>query len=90
MNSSALVSLTLFSILLTGCNAVTLMQSKLAPTKLYAEGSNIRITMPGDNPPGTYKLETVTGELLVETPYQQHITSRNQLATGVIWFRTDI
>ena len=66
------------------------MQSKLAPTKLYAEGSNIRITMPGDNPPGTYKLETVTGELLVETPYQQHITSRNQLATGVIWFRTDI
>ncbi len=90
MNSSILVSLTLLSILLTGCNAVTLMQSQLAPTTLYSEGSNIRITMPGDNPPGTYKLETITGELLVETPYQQHTTSRNQLATGVIWFRANL
>ncbi len=89
MNPSTFFSLALLSMLLTGCKVLNQIQTQFTPTAVYAEGSNIRITMPGDNPPGTYKLETSNGEFIAEAPYQQRTTSHNKLATGVFWFRTE-
>ena len=69
--------------LLAGCAAI---QKGLSPTEMYVERDNIRISMPGDNPPGEYTLETVLGEVVAKAKYQQNFTSNNKIAKGVFWF----
>ena len=76
---------------LTGCvNLQDSIQNKLTPTTIYIERENIRLNMPGDNPTGTYLLETIAGEVLAKSNYSPSFNSRGNAGRGIIWFRTEL
>jgi len=69
--------------LLSGCAT---LKHKLTPTTLYSEGENLRINMSGNNPPGTYTLETTSGKIVASADFKPMRNSTGSLGRGIFWF----